>query len=143
MLRVAHRAALDRQCFYYGAKSVPSAYVHQRRMFINIPTVLVPPVIFGGLFIGLWTWKCLMMIIFQTKIIYMPSLPPNSRWETIADYKNQCGGIEWKEERIRASDGTRISLCVASVQSGPISRATKKVYVLYFQGHSSSLFACS
>lgn len=86
--------------------------------FIDIPTVLLPPVVFSGLVIVLWTWKCFMMVVFQNKIIYMPGLPPNARRENVADYKNQCSGIQWQEERIKSADGTRISLCVASVVNG-------------------------
>jgi len=81
-----------------------------------------------------------MMVVFQNKIIYMPGLPPNARSETIADYESQCGGIEWKEEKTSSADGTRISLCVARVDNGIASEASERVYVLYFQGHSSSLF---
>ena len=78
-----------------------------------------------------------MMVLFQNKIIYMPGLPPNSRWETIADYKNQCGGIEWREQRIRSKDRTRISLCLASVDSGRQDlQELKRIYILYFQGQS-------
>jgi hypothetical protein len=108
----------------------------QRRGFVEIPTVLLPPLVFGGLVIALWTWKCLMMVVFQNKIIYMPGLPPNARRETIEDYKNQCGGIQWREERIRSLDGTRISLCVASVESDFVtSPPAKTIYILYFQGY--------
>lgn len=108
-----------------------------RRTIANIPAVLLPPVVFGGLVITLWTWKCLMMVIFQNKIIYMPGLPPNARRETIADYRNQCGGIEWREERTTSSDGTQISLCVASVKTG--LNPTRVVYILYFQGRFIAL----
>lgn len=112
----------------------------QQRRLIHIPTVLLPPVVFAGLVVALWTWKCCMMIMFQNKIIYMPGLPPNARRETIADYKNQCVGIEWKEERIKSLDGTRISLCIASVESATISPVSGKlVCILYFQGRSISL----
>jgi hypothetical protein len=112
----------------------------QRRTFLNLPTFLVPPAAFGGLFIALWTWKCCMMVLFQNKIIYMPGLPPNARRETIADYKNQCGKIEWTEERISSLDGTSISLCLASVDSGSkYSQQPCRIYILYFQGHFSSL----
>lgn len=112
----------------------------QQRTFLNIPTVLVPPVVFVGLAIGLWTWKCFMMVVFQNKIIYMPGLPPNARRETIEDYKSQCGGIEWREERIKSGDGTRISLCLASVDSGnERSQQPNRIYILYFQGHFSFL----
>jgi len=94
--------------------------------------------VFGGLFIGLWTWKCFMMIVFQNKIIYMPGLPPNARWEKIEDYKSQCSRVEWREEQIRSLDGTRISLCVASVTNGMVSEDMNTIYVLYFQGTSFS-----
>ncbi|KAI9648620.1 hypothetical protein NHQ30_003258 [Ciborinia camelliae] len=47
----------------------------------------------------------------------MPGLPPNSRQETIANYQKECLGIKWKEERIKSTDGTAISLCVAEVYS--------------------------
>ncbi|CZR55065.1 uncharacterized protein PAC_04951 [Phialocephala subalpina] len=80
------------------------------------------------------------MVIFQNKIIYMPGLPPNARWEKIEDYENQCQGIQWKEERTRAADGTRISLCVASVNCWTDAvRPVKTVYILYFQGNASSI----
>lgn len=72
-----------------------------------------------------------MMVVFQNKIIYMPGLPPNTRREKVEDYKRQCAGIEWREEKIRSLDDTKISLCVASVTNG---KALKHVCVLYFQG---------
>lgn len=83
-----------------------------------------------------------MMVVFQNKIIYMPGLPPNARRENVADYKNQCSGIQWQEERIKSADGTRISLCVASVVNGSdVWQPMKTVYILYFQGHfPSSVF---
>lgn len=104
---------------------------------MDVPTIFLPPVVFGGLVVALWTWKCAMMVIFQNKIIYMPGLPPNARRERIEDYKNQSAGIGWKEERTVSSDGTEISLCVGSVQSGPGPGRT--VYILYFQGKSSKM----
>lgn len=119
----------------YGSLRTRYDLLHQqKRRFADLPAALVPPVIFGGLFVGLWTWKCCMMVLFQNKIIYMPGLPPNARWETIAAYKSRCGGIEWCEERIRSLDGTRISLCVASVNGAKEVPAARTVYILYFQG---------
>ncbi|KUJ08833.1 alpha/beta-hydrolase [Mollisia scopiformis] len=80
------------------------------------------------------------MVVFQNKIIYMPGLPPNARREKIEDYKNQCGGIQWREERTVAADGTRISLCVANVNCElDTDLPVKTVYVLYFQGNASSI----
>ncbi|CZT46773.1 uncharacterized protein RSE6_07261 [Rhynchosporium secalis] len=78
------------------------------------------------------------MVLFQNKIIYMPGLPPNARREKISDYKNQCSGIEWREESITSFDGTKISLCVASVNKLEVCEG-KMVYILYFQGNASSI----
>jgi len=109
----------------------------QHRPLTVISTLLVPPVVFTGLLITLWTWKSLMLVLFQNKIIYMPFLPPNARQEKISDYSKQCGAISWREERIRSTDGTAISLCVSDVVGKGDSKGKerKRVYILYFQGY--------
>jgi hypothetical protein len=98
-----------------------------------------------ALLLGLWTWKCIMLVVFQNKIIYMPGFPPTARRETIADYARLCRGIDWREETTKASDGTRLGLAVATVPlpSGGDQKQDNKmppadVYVLYFQGNASS-----
>ncbi|KAF2493587.1 alpha/beta-hydrolase [Lophium mytilinum] len=110
---------------------------------IAIIPVITPPVVFVGLALTLWFYKCCMMILFQNKIIYMPSVPPYSRREKIADYTRTCGSVHWEEQRITSIDGTRISLCIGQLQdethgtsAGPSS---SHVVVLYFQGNASSL----
>jgi hypothetical protein len=88
------------------------------------------------------------MVVFQNKIIYMPGLPPNSRSERIGNWLDQCGGIQWTEERTRAEDGTDLALAVATIPlpHGKRTAATRPetpaaaaahVYVLYFQGWPS------
>jgi hypothetical protein len=107
-----------------------------------LPAVLIPPVVFAGLVMTLWTYKCVMMVIFQNKIIYMPYIPLGARREKIADYARACGSVQWREERIRASDGTEIALCVANVEaasSSVIGQPRLHVMILYFQGNASSL----
>ncbi|GAW21231.1 hypothetical protein ANO14919_107490 [Xylariales sp. No.14919] len=100
------------------------------------------PVVFGGLLVSLWTWKCFMMVVFQNKIIYMPGLPPNSRWEKINDYRDRLAGISWREERVRAADGTDLALCVTDLELGSergSSLSDAAFYILYFQGNASSI----
>lgn len=99
-----------------------------------LKTILIPPVVFGGLLITLWTYKCMMMVVFQNKIIYMPSMPPFSRSETIEDYANECRPIEWIEHGIRSVDGTSIKLLEGSTSSTVAEADAKHVVVLYFQG---------
>lgn len=107
---------------------------------IHIPTVLMPPVVFVGLLVALYVWKCMMLVVFQNKIIYMPGFPPNSRWELIDNYADHCGGIKWTNERIQAADGTDLAMAITTVpmQKGKFPTDKKDarahVYVLYFQG---------
>ncbi|KAL8648922.1 MAG: hypothetical protein Q9226_005791 [Calogaya cf. arnoldii] len=117
-----------------------AAKIQRRRL--SVSTILTPPLVFTGLLVSLWTYKCLMMVIFQNKIIYMPSVPPFSRSERIEDYAKQCGGIIWKEESIKAADGVDIALAVASVNG--IKGEMKKeeashVAIVYFQGNGGAL----
>lgn len=83
-----------------------------------------------------------MMVLCQNMIIYNPFLPPNARSMRIADYAKDCGGIQWREERIRSLDGTEIALCVSDVlpasDPGIVGRTKTPVYILYFQGLSLS-----
>ncbi|KND91157.1 Alpha/beta hydrolase domain-containing protein 13 [Tolypocladium ophioglossoides CBS 100239] len=112
------------------------------RRRLHLPTAVMPPLIFTGLFVALWCWKCTMLVLFQNAIIYNPFLPPNSRSMRIADFARECGGIEWREERIRSLDGTEIALCVSEVSSrgssklGSAVAKTPVVYLLYFQDMS-------
>ena len=108
-----------------------------RRLHLN--PFITPPLLFCGLLAALWTWKCIMLVVFQNKIIYMPGLPPNARRETIADYEAECRGIQWREERIRSTDNTKLALCVADVRAERPAKASlaatrTPVYILYFQG---------
>ncbi len=126
--------------------SPPALRLVVSRRYIQTQVFWLPPLMFVGLLGSLWVWKCLMMIVFQNKIIYMPGMPPNARSERIADYARQCGGVAWEERRIRAADGTDLALCVASVEvaaTGPAAstspaasaaRRATPVYILYFQG---------
>ncbi|KAI0882243.1 alpha/beta-hydrolase [Annulohypoxylon maeteangense] len=104
--------------------------------------LMLAPAVFGGLFVALWTWKCFMLVIFQNKIIFMPGLPPNSRWEKIQDYIGRCAGVQWREERVRARDGTDLALCVADLDLGSSATSVQPsvaFYILYFQGNASSI----
>ncbi|KAI5864857.1 alpha/beta-hydrolase [Durotheca rogersii] len=108
----------------------------------HVEGLMLAPVVFGGLFVSLWTWKCFLMVIFQNKMIYMPGLPPNARQEKIRDYASRCGGIQWREERVRAADGTDLALCVTDVDLGssaPAALPDIALYILYFQGNASSI----
>lgn len=148
------RPASTKEAIRPLTRSPLSAPLLSRRL--HLQGLALAPVVFGGLFVALWTWKCFMMVIFQNKIIYMPGLPPNARWESIKDYSRRCAGISWREERLRAADGTDLALCLADIDLGRRSttilpdrtsslgsedRSPPRglpppipVYILYFQG---------
>ncbi|KAL7796859.1 Alpha/Beta hydrolase protein [Trichoderma ceciliae] len=111
---------------------------------IHISQALMPPIIFTGLFLALWCYKCIMLVLFQNLIIYNPFLPPNARSMQISEFSRQCGGVEWREDRIKSLDGTDIALCISEISCGDEHEGSSKsprapVYILYFQGNASSL----
>lgn len=124
---------------------VTHASICGNRRHFHVEGLALAPFVFGGLFVGLWTWKCCMMVVFQNKIIYMPGLPPNARSEKIEDYTDRCAGVRWREERIRAADGKDLALCVADIDAGRGAGISEKkrpgvqFYILYFQGNASSI----
>jgi hypothetical protein len=117
------------------------AEAHGRRSFSfdAIPTVLLPPVVFTGLLLTLWTYKCLMMVVFQNKIIYMPNVPPFSRSEKVEDYARRCLPIAWQEHTIITADGVAIKLLAGGKKDDKLSNTGHKserphVVTVYFQG---------
>lgn len=107
----------------------------QLRQF-HLHPLAAAPLILTGLFVALWTWKCTMLVLFQNAIIYNPFMPPNARSMRIEEFARQCGGVQWREERIRSLDGTEIALCVSQHPQGVTAGASsaREVYILYFQG---------
>ena len=111
-----------------------------------LPTVLVPPVLFTGLLIGLWTYKCLMTVVFQDKVIYLPYMPPFARYEKIDDYRQACRPVEWRVQHIRSIDGTKLAVCIGEIPElhldSTISTCDEShkqhVVICYFQGNGSS-----
>ncbi|KIW69129.1 hypothetical protein PV04_05022 [Phialophora macrospora] len=80
-----------------------------------------------------------MMVIFQNKIIYMPSVPPFSRSERVGDYEAQCRPVVWTEKDLKAVDGTALKLLEGSMITSSDSDEAEHVVIVYFQGNASSL----
>ena len=131
-----HRRPLRHQHLNRGWFYTPQT----RRLSLDaLTSVLIPPAVFGGLLVTLWTYKCLMMIVFQNRIIYMPSVPPFSRSEQIADYANQCRPVQWAEHSLQSVDGTALKLIEGRLNAESSSGRQKRLVILYFQGNASSL----
>ena len=124
--RLLDKTAARHQVRVLRRKHLLSASVFQ--------SVLLPPVVFAGLVLSLWLYKCCMMILFQNKIIYMPSIPPFSRREEIESYENSCRPIIWRERRITSSDSVNLALCVGETSTKVLNPEIQQVIILYFQG---------
>lgn len=105
-----------------------------------VPAIIFAPTVFAGLMLVLWTYKCFMLVLFQNKIIYMPSVPPFSRRERLADYEEICKPIVWEEKHIQSFDGTDLALCIGSIRTKNrivLKAPHKHVVIIYFQGYEA------
>ena len=76
-----------------------------------------------------------MMVLFQNKIIYMPSIPPFSRREEIETYAAICHPVKWEEKRIKSEDETELALCTGEIPaSASKEQFARQVVLMYFQG---------
>ncbi|KAF2215977.1 hypothetical protein CERZMDRAFT_35207 [Cercospora zeae-maydis SCOH1-5] len=119
-------------------KAAYKAHLSKRAFWSGLPSILVPPAVFASLLVGLWTYKCMMTVLFQDKIIYMPYMPPYARKERVQDYAAVCDPVEWEHVHIKSTDGTKIALCVGKIGSESSENRRKKVGICYFQGNGSS-----
>ncbi|KAL4753455.1 Alpha/Beta hydrolase protein [Aspergillus terricola var. indicus] len=111
----------------------------------SIPTILIPPAIFLGLLLSLWTWKCFWIVLLQDKLLYLSWLPPLSRSEKIEDYAREFRGVQWSETFITSSDGARLAVCEGRLSAPVGDRDVKenkkkkvRVVICYFQGNGGS-----
>ena len=99
--------------------------------------LMIPPCVFTGLVATLWVYKCLMLILFQNKIIYMPSIPPFSRSERLSDYQRLCKPVNWQQHYIISSDNVRLSVLTGEISRVLANSSYKDKHstvIIYFQG---------
>lgn len=75
----------------------------------------------------------MMMVLFQGKIIYMPSIPPFSRSEKVEDYLSQCRPISWREHAVTTADNVEIKLLHSQAARSTLDERDRTVLV-YFHG---------
>ncbi|KAJ5584770.1 uncharacterized protein N7459_004570 [Penicillium hispanicum] len=132
--------------FHLERKDAWIPFSHTRTFFTtSIPPVLVPPVIFIGLLVALWTWKCFWIVVMQNKLLYLSWLPPFSRSDKISEYEAECRPVRWEEKHIRSLDGTKLTVCEGRIpindhppNAAESSKRQKSVVICYFQGNGGS-----
>ncbi|CAG8909538.1 unnamed protein product [Penicillium egyptiacum] len=142
-----------------GLRSTSLNIIQSRSLVTEaIPSIAVPPLMFIGLLLGLWTWKCFWIIVMQNKLLYLSWLPPFTRSEAISDYKAECRPVQWEEKQIRSLDGTKLAVCEGHIpilpkdtmsslnrnasrnkdQAKLVPKQKKSVVICYFQGNGGS-----
>jgi pimeloyl-ACP methyl ester carboxylesterase len=80
------------------------------------------------------------MVLFQNKIIYMPSLPPGSRRERLHHYSKTWAGVSWDQRQVKSLDGTQLTVAIARpASSESVQKQQTRTIVLYFQGNGASI----
>ncbi|KZT67298.1 alpha/beta-hydrolase [Daedalea quercina L-15889] len=94
-----------------------------------------------GLPAALWAYKCLMMIVFQRKIVYMGYVPPGSRTEQLGVDVPVPKGLECEEIRLQSERGvTLYGIDVRQKPRRPLPDS-RKIVVLYLQGNAGNPLA--
>jgi pimeloyl-ACP methyl ester carboxylesterase len=100
----------------------------------HISQLVQVPVIFTGLALVLWSWKCLMLVVFQKKIIYMPYI---ARYDKTHDALFAKRTSPWSVNKLICSDGTNLKYLR---QSRPaLLPPGRLVTMLYLQGNASAM----
>ncbi|GAA5830554.1 hypothetical protein JCM11251_002513 [Rhodosporidiobolus azoricus] len=107
-----------------------------------------------GLPAALWAYKCLMLVLFQRKIIYLPSVPPGTRDESLAQGERSTArdaslsGMRWKEVQIQSTVPSRwmrrpvklkgIELEWKEDEGKAVEGQRQHVVVVYLQGNAGT-----
>ncbi|GAA5924295.1 alpha/beta hydrolase [Sporobolomyces koalae] len=115
----------------------------------SVPILFILQVVVG-LPAALWFYKCLMLVAFQRKIIYLPSVPPGTRNESLEDGERTTArdsslvGMDWTEIELVSSTPTRVLRLPTSLRgielswSKPETVSKPKIVVIYLQGNAGT-----
>ncbi|KAJ6604036.1 hypothetical protein B0H10DRAFT_1957523 [Mycena sp. CBHHK59/15] len=102
------------------------------------PSVFLTITVFFGLPAVLWAYKCLMLALFQRKIIYMGYVPPGSKQEELTKnvHPTLLNEISCQEVRIVSETGTLYGIAVSPVDS--YVDGQPDVVIVYLQGNAGN-----
>ncbi|KAI0344482.1 hypothetical protein BDW22DRAFT_1471872 [Trametopsis cervina] len=107
----------------------------------DAPSLWLALVALIGFPLALWGYKagCLMMVIFQRKIIYMGYVPPGARSEELNKGLYSSETISCEEIQLAGDSNVRLHGLLVR-RALPLHRVTDrpKVVVLYFQGNAGN-----
>lgn len=94
-----------------------------------------------GLPIALWSYKCLMMVLFQRKIIYMGYVPPGARKEQLRVDVPIPKGVQCEEISLQSEKRTMLYGLVLQNEDVNTSCREPDVVIVYLQGNASNPLA--
>ncbi|KAH8813569.1 Alpha/Beta hydrolase protein [Flagelloscypha sp. PMI_526] len=93
-----------------------------------------------GFPVALWAYKCLMLVVFQRSIMYMPYLPINARMEKLSEIPENHRPrrhLDIEEVRIPSEGNVRLSGLLVRPKKHLSSEPVKTI-IVYFQGNAGS-----
>ncbi|ORZ11519.1 Alpha/Beta hydrolase protein [Absidia repens] len=111
-----------------------------------LSTMVTTFLVVAGVPLGLYTYKCIMLIAFQNQLIYMGYLPPGSRHNE--NFKKLIpSSLEIHEETILTEDRKRLHGFIVSKKSAQSASATfihaglerSDPIMVYFQGNAGNM----
>ncbi|KAH9936510.1 Alpha/Beta hydrolase protein [Fomitopsis serialis] len=102
------------------------------------PSVWLAIAAFFGLPAALWAYKCLMMVVFQRKIIYMGYVPPGARTEELGVETPVPKGLKCEEIRIQSDKGVTLYGIDVQKDVEQPSPDSRRIVVIYLQGNAGN-----
>ncbi|KAI0086912.1 Alpha/Beta hydrolase protein [Irpex rosettiformis] len=93
---------------------------------------------FIGLPLALWVYKCIMLVLFQRKIIYMGYVPLDARSQELNKDISPAKGIKCEEILINGERNIRLYGILVRRDSVPPSEQQPKAVIVYFQGNAGN-----
>ncbi|KAH9463811.1 hypothetical protein Pst134EA_015892 [Puccinia striiformis f. sp. tritici] len=127
-----------------AARLVKEASLHDDVLACSPPPDGVPWLLVGQLLLALptalWTWKCLMLVVFQRRLLYMPYFPPGSRTQELDPADPMLRGLTVRKLSFAPVDGSPrldgLLLTPSSLGSRP-----PEGLIYYLQGNAGNTLA--
>ncbi|KAI8146363.1 Alpha/Beta hydrolase protein [Fennellomyces sp. T-0311] len=108
-------------------------YAAKRR---SLATWATATMIVAGVPAGLYLYKCVMLVLFQSKLIYLGYIPPGSRNEPFTPDK-AISGLNVNEQTVVTPD--RKQLKGFAVERTDVKNDQRRPVIVYFQGNAGNM----
>ncbi|KAF8527422.1 Alpha/Beta hydrolase protein [Hysterangium stoloniferum] len=136
MLNFLSSTSLHSRSYVFRSRLFSSTNARRFVPTTNPPSLTLAASVVLGLPLALWTYKCLAMVLFQRKLIYMGYIPMGSRQEHIDSYRDQLLDFDFQEIQLRNNSG--VTLYGIAIRKQHVSNNKPRATVVYFQGNAGN-----